>query len=178
MEHGETVCLGVTMCIRSGRGPFQDRRHCAARHSLEHTLTCLCRPFSQLLKFCRKITKSPQRDCINVLLETSTESIGVRFGDRGHHTTPLDYLCTFLDMSHSTRAWDLHSALSSVVLKPQLLPHSYRHIFKQPRQKSFRISRCGKEVGLSASRWETTAIFLTFHLKRLRWSGRVTPFRR
>lgn len=41
--------LVVTVCVWSGLHPFRVRWHCAARHSLEYTLTCWHPPLSQLL---------------------------------------------------------------------------------------------------------------------------------
>lgn len=61
-------------------------------------LMCWYWLLSQLLKVLHEISESPERDCVTMLLQLSTDSTGVRFGDREDHATPLD-MCTFLDIA-------------------------------------------------------------------------------
>jgi hypothetical protein len=107
-NHGHLV---VTIRVLSGLRPFQGRRQCAARHSLEHTLTCWHRPLSQPLKSCHEIFDSSGRDCVNLLLQVSPQKNIHRSWIR-RPRRPCSRPSTFLDMSRSTTAGHLpHNVL-------------------------------------------------------------------
>jgi hypothetical protein len=124
-----------TVCVWSSLLTIQGRGQCAARHSVQHALTYWQRPLPQLPDSCHEILNSPGRHYKNTFRCLQRKRIrriltGRRKKSCNHNSkyNPASWVWRIqllLDTFIIIRC-------SSIVLKLQFLPHSLKHIFKQP----------------------------------------------
>jgi hypothetical protein len=119
--------LVVTICVRRGLVHFKadgNAPYGILSNTPQHVGIDRCH---SSLKLGHEIIHSPRSDCRCPHRE---QFIRVRFGRGGRAVGPRQPV----HLSGSTTAGHfLLVRRSSVVLKPQALPHSYWHIFMQPR---------------------------------------------